>query len=169
MSHNSLARGYFLEASKSIFVAKLEDMARSKEVLRKFNFKYTDRNWYICKFIGSTKKIDEWLTPQIEKGVAGIQIIGQATKKYPQTAYSRHIQSLQMEWTYLQRVVPGTEAAFAPIKKALTEDFLPALLGDNKATATSFRNRHASWSDSPDWEFPTPSPMQNSDTTFQYG
>ena len=69
--------------------------------------------------------------------VAGIQIIGRSAEKYPQSAYSGLVQSLQTEWTYLHRVVPGTEATFKPIKKALTEDFLPALLGDSRAIAAS--------------------------------
>ena len=135
------ARGYFPEASKSIFIVRPEDEAQSKVVLREFNFKYTSGNRYIGGFIGSAEKLDEWLTPQIDKWVAGIRILGRAAKKYPQTAYSGLVRSLQTEWTYLQRVVPGTEAAFKPIEKALMEDFLPALLGDSIATAATLREQ----------------------------
>jgi hypothetical protein len=38
------------------------------------------------------------------------------------------VQSLQGEWQYLQRVVPGTEDAFAPLEDAIARIFLPALL-----------------------------------------
>ena len=54
--------------------------------------------------------------------------------RYPQTAYAGLTKSLQQEWTYVQRVTPGIEDAFAPVEKALREQFLPALfgLGDSK-------------------------------------
>ena len=34
-----------------------------------------------------------------------------------------------MEWSYLQRVVPGACEAFAPVEEAITTKFLPALIG----------------------------------------
>ena len=36
--------------------------------------------------------------------------------------------SLQQEWQYLQRVVPGSGASFQPIEDALRDVFIPALL-----------------------------------------
>ena len=34
-----------------------------------------------------------------------------------------------MEWSYLQRVVPGACDAFAPVEEAIATKFLPALIG----------------------------------------
>lgn len=77
------AQGYYPEASKIIFVAKPEDMAWSKEVLLEFNYKYTDRNQYIDEFIGSTEKIDEWLTPQIKNGLQGTKSLVEQQRNIP--------------------------------------------------------------------------------------
>lgn len=48
----------------------------------------------------------------------------------PQTAYAGFIRCLQAKWKYLQRVVPIIGDAFAPVKNAIMDDFLPSLFGD---------------------------------------
>ena len=45
-----------------------------------------------------------------------------------------------MEWTYLQQLVPGIAAFFAPIEEAIKTNFLPALLaGGMDDTDEAFR------------------------------
>ena len=49
-------------------------------------------------------------------------------KLFPQTAYAGLVKELQNKWTYLQRVTTGHGSLYKPIKKAIREDFLSALL-----------------------------------------
>lgn len=55
--------------------------------------------------------------------------------------------SLQQEWQYLQRVVPGCGAAFQPIEDAIRDVFIPALLqglpDETQRELTSLSVRHA--------------------------
>ena len=55
--------------------------------------------------------------------------------------------SLQQEWQYFQRVVPGCGAAFQPIEDALRDVFIPALLqgapAETQRELTSLAVRHA--------------------------
>eukprot|EP00957_Ditylum_brightwellii_P056004 4244159-Ditylum_brightwellii.AAC.1 len=39
--------------------------------------------------------------------------------------------SLQAEWQYLQRTVPGVGAHMGPLEEALQKEFLPALFGES--------------------------------------
>ena len=49
------------------------------------------------------------------------------------------MKSLQTEWTYLQRVVPGIEDAMAPLEQAIQKFFLPALFEESEANLTALR------------------------------
>ena len=48
--------------------------------------------------------------------------------------------SLQMEWSYLQRVLPGLSAEFGPVEEAITKDFLPALFEGGAEMDPLFRS-----------------------------
>ena len=123
-------RGYFPKPAKSIFVGRPADSEKAKEVLAEFNFRHLDGTRYLGGFIGTKDTQDAWLQPKIQKWVEAVQILARVARRYPQTAYAGLTRSLQTEWTYLQRVVPGISEAFAPVEQALAKDFLPALLGD---------------------------------------
>jgi hypothetical protein len=49
------------------------------------------------------------------------------------------VRSLQMEWTYLQHVIPGIEDAMALLMQAIQKFFLPALFEESKANLTPVR------------------------------
>ena len=68
---------------------------------------------------------------------------GRIVKRYPQSTYVELTKSLQQEWLYVQRVVPRVREKFAPIEKAIVEDFLLALLGQPMEVATQLRGQLA--------------------------
>jgi hypothetical protein len=76
----------------------------------------------------------EWVDGEVQKWAEGVRLLAKVASRFPQTAYAGLVKSLQTEWTYLQRVVPDINAAFAPIEKAVVDDFLPLLFGDSSAT-----------------------------------
>ena len=49
--------------------------------------------------------------------------------KYPQVAYHGFATSLQAEWQYMSRAVPGLGAHLQPIEDAIEHDLILALLG----------------------------------------
>ena len=49
-------------------------------------------------------------------------------KRHPQTAFAGLMMSLQHEWQYVTWTVNGIEALFAPVERAISGSFLPALL-----------------------------------------
>jgi hypothetical protein len=52
------------------------------------------------------------MDPKVKKWVAGIGILAHITSRFSQTAYAGLVSSLQAEWQYLCRVVPGAERFF---------------------------------------------------------
>jgi hypothetical protein len=134
------ARGYYPEPSKSIFVpCTPEATDECKRRLAEFEFQFRDGSRYVGGFIGSDDAKREWLEPQIQKWVAGIETLSRVAKRYPQTAYAGLVKSLQTEWTYLQRVVPGIEGVLAPLEEAIQKFFLPALFEESEANLTALR------------------------------
>jgi hypothetical protein len=121
-------RGYFPEPAKSIFVCKPEDRPGAEELLEAFSSKFTSVSGYVGGFLGSDAALLEWLEPQIQQWVQGVESLVKVAKRYPQTAYAGVTKSLQQEWQYLQRVVPNCGTAFEPVKEAIQTVFLPALL-----------------------------------------
>ena len=120
-------------------VCKQAQWERCQSFVAEFNFNYTDGHRYVGGFLGSNTARRDWLEPQILKLVRGIKTLAKVARRYPQTAYTGLAKSLQSEWMYLQRVTPGVEDAFAPIEKALAEDFLPALLNASKEEVARLR------------------------------
>ena len=58
-----------------------------------------------------------------------MKALGRIATRFLQTAYAGLVKALQNEWTYLQWVTTGSGGLYAPIEKAITKNFLPALLG----------------------------------------
>jgi hypothetical protein len=122
-------RGYFPEPAKSIYICAPEDRAAAAGLLEAFGFTYCDGHRYVGGFLGTDAALDQWLAPQIQKWVQGVESLAKVARRHPQTAYAGLAKSLQQEWQYLQRVVPDCGTAFAPVEEAIRSVFLPALLG----------------------------------------
>ena len=129
------ARGYFPEPEKSILVARGEDSARAKEILAEFNFQHKEGSRYIGGFIGDDASLQLFLKGKVDGWVESVKIFARAARRYPQSAYAGLTKSLQMEWSYLQRVVPNAWTFFGPVEDAITSEFLPALVGSSIATS----------------------------------
>ena len=122
------ARGCFPEPAKSIFVGHAATLEQAKHHLMELDFQRRTGSRCVGEFIGDEETLADWVDPQIQKWVAGVKVFAKVAWKSPQTAHSGLVQSLQGEWQHLQRVAPGTEDAFAPLEKAISKIFLPALL-----------------------------------------
>jgi hypothetical protein len=72
---------------------------------------------------------DRWLEPKVESWVEGVRALSKVAAKYPQSAYAGFTMSLQAEWQYLCRCVPGVGAHLAPVEDAIQQQLIPALLG----------------------------------------
>jgi hypothetical protein len=133
------ARGYFPEPAKSILICSPAVREDVQTELREFNFQYRSGARYLGGYIGTPEAKQQWLAPQIQKWVDGVEALARVAVRYPQAAYAGMVRSFQMEWQYLQRICPGISDEFHQVEAAVTKSFLPALLGDKTATPAALR------------------------------
>ncbi len=122
--------GYFPEPAKSYHICPKEEEAEARAAFEaagiQVNFCRGKR--YVGGFVGSEAMLERCLDPKVKKWVAGVEILARIASRFPQTAYAGLALSLQAEWQYICRVVPGAEHYLGPIETAICEKFIPALL-----------------------------------------
>ncbi|KAL7523483.1 hypothetical protein ACHAXR_000201, partial [Thalassiosira sp. AJA248-18] len=122
--------GYHPEPAKSIVICPLASVAAAKAAFDAKNLpvNYCRGHRYVGGFFGSNAMRDRWVAPMVEKWVAGIKALSKVAGRYPQSAYVGFTQSLQSEWHYLCRCVPGVEEHLQPVEDAIQHHLIPALL-----------------------------------------
>jgi hypothetical protein len=133
------ARGCYPEPAKSVFVGHADSIEEAKTILLEFDFQCNAGSRHVGSFIGNLEAQSKWLTPKVEKWVEGIKTLAKVARRHPQTAHAGLVQSLQGEWQCLQRVMPETSDAFAPLEDAISEHFLPALLEESSENLAPMR------------------------------
>ena len=91
-----------------------------------------------------------WLKTQVEAWANGVKLLAKIDRRHPQSAYAGLGMSLQSEWQYLQRTVPGVGTLMGPLEEALREKFFPSLFGGEEINADFWKIlghsvKHAWW------------------------
>jgi hypothetical protein len=123
--------GYFPEPEKSIVICPLADEQSAKAAFEAEELpvsKCVRGHRYVGGHVGSKAMLEAWVGPMVEGWVFGVQLLAKASKKYPQSAYAGFTQSLQAEWQYLCRCVPGVGPQLQPVEDAIRECLIPALM-----------------------------------------
>ena len=129
--------GYFPNPGKSWYVCDAvdEDEARAAIDAAGLDIQFSRGQRYVGGFIGTEDTRQEWLKPMIQQWVDGVKTLAAVASRFPQTAYAGMASSLQAEWQYVCRVVPGIAAELAPVETAIRSDFLPSLFGGSTPMA----------------------------------
>eukprot|EP00957_Ditylum_brightwellii_P181905 13858367-Ditylum_brightwellii.AAC.1 len=104
-------QGNFLEPTKLIHICDDKSQVEvARAVFKKLGLevKFYDGFWCVGRFICRDAQRENYL----------------------QTAYSGLTLSLQAEWQYQQRTVPGVGAVMGSIEDALCQEFFPTLFGE---------------------------------------
>ncbi len=62
--------------------------------------------------------------------------LARAAENFPQSAYMAFTMSLQSEWKFLQRLIPGSSAWFGELNDVIKREFIPALLARRQFSET---------------------------------
>ena len=92
-------------------------------------------SWFLGAYLGPRDKLETWVKPQVEAWSHVFMVLGQISRRQPQSAYAVLRMSLQPEWQYLKRTVPGVGTLMGPIEEVLREKFFPALFGGEEINA----------------------------------
>ena len=60
-------------------------------------------------YLGTMEDIEAWVRPKVEAWSHGVRTLAKIAKQYPKLAYAGLGMSLQLEWQYLKKTVPGLE------------------------------------------------------------
>ena len=82
---------------------------------------------YLGAYLGPQEELEVWVKPQVEAWAHRVRVLGQIARRHPQSDYAVLGMSLQLEWQYLQRIVPEVCTLMGPIEEALREKFFPTL------------------------------------------
>ena len=122
--------GYFPNPSKSILVVKPQFL---DEAIRIFDGTgvtiQPDGARYLGAAIGTPAFVTSYLQQKVEEWSTQVHRLSQYAITEPQAAYSAYVYGLQSKWTFLCRAQPGMAEHLAPLDAAITNTFIPALLG----------------------------------------
>ena len=130
-------RGYFPEPAKSLFIAENpeDEEATNREFDRSgLNLNYVGVSRYLGAYLGPKEELEAWVRPKVEAWYHMVCNLAKIANQYPQSAYYVLEMSLQLEWQYLQRTVPGVDTLMGPIEDTLREAFFPDFFGGEKVS-----------------------------------
>ena len=121
---------YFPIPEKWWYICKEADKPLARETFQRFTLpiQMNRGHNYLGGFIGSVATKDLWINDKTSIWTAAVETLSKITIKWPQTAYAGFTFFLQNEWQYVQRVVAGIRAQFAPLKRMIWDHFLPSLI-----------------------------------------
>ena len=90
---------------------------------------------YLGAYLVPKTELEAWVKPQVESWAHGVRVLVKIVRRHPQSPYARLGMSLQLEYQYLQRDVPGVGTLMGPIEDALRDKFFPALFGGEEINA----------------------------------
>ena len=82
-------------------------------------------------------ELEAWVKPQVDVWAHRVKVLAKIARRHPQSAYAGLEMSLQLEWQYLQRTVPGVGTLMGPIEEALRGISPPRYSGGRISTQTS--------------------------------
>ena len=91
------------------------------------NLKFISGNRHLGAYLGLWDQLDAWVKPQVEAWSHGVKVLAKIARRHSQSAYAGLGISLQSEWQYLKRTVPGVGTLMGPIEEALKENPPPSL------------------------------------------
>jgi len=124
------AYGYNIDPSECIIITQASSLDTAHRIFSKHGIQRDNivtGHRHLGGFLGDNQSKELYVQKKIDLWVASIQKLSCATRRFPQEGLCALTKSLQMEWTFLQRVIPCYSSFFQPLEDAITSHFLPAL------------------------------------------
>ena len=130
-------RGYLPEPAKSLFISDTPEQeagAKRAFAAEGLVLNFVSGHRYLGAYLGPQAELEAWVKPQVEAWSHGVKVLAKIPRRHPQSAYAGLGMSLQSEWQYLQRTVPGVGTLMGHIEEALREKYFPSLFGGRRLT-----------------------------------
>jgi hypothetical protein len=122
--------GYFPKPAKLYHICPKEEEAEARVAFEEAGneVNYCRGKCYMGGFVSLEAMLERWLDPMVKKWVTGIETLARIAVRFPQTTYVGLVSSLQAEWLFICRIVPGAGQYLEPVELALCKKFIPELL-----------------------------------------
>ena len=115
-------RGYFPKPAKYLFILDTpgqEEAAKQEFAVEGLTLNFVSGSRYLESYLGLQAGLEASVKPQVEAWAHGVIVSAKISLRHPQSDYAGLGMSLQSEWQYLQRTVPGVGTLMGLIKKVL--------------------------------------------------
>ena len=103
-------RGYFPDLDKSLLILDTpgqEEASKREFANEGLRLYFVSGSWYLGAYLGPQEELEAWVKPQMEEWANRVRVLSKIAWRHPQLDLSGLVMSLQSEWQYLQRTVPG--------------------------------------------------------------
>jgi hypothetical protein len=121
--------GYYPEPHKSFLVVAPEYEDEANRLFGEMGIKVVTGQRFLGGFIGDAAAKCLYVEKKVRQWCGYVDQLASVAVTQPQAAFAALTKSLQCEWSFLQRVVPGCDCLFRPLEQMIRDKFLPKLFG----------------------------------------
>ena len=114
--------GYYPNSKKCWLVVKPEKEGRAKEM-------------FAGTALGSRSYLEQYVGGKVEDWVVELTRLAEFARSQPQASYAAFTFGLRHWWTYFMRTLPDIENLLQPLERAISDVFIPSLIGRNCSEA----------------------------------
>ena len=121
--------GYFPEPGKCSVIVKESMVDHASSMFEGTGVKVVTSCRFLGGVIGDHSGKVSFVMQKVREWSHSVQLLASVSKQQPQAAFIGFTKSLQLEWTFLQRVVSDCSSLLADIEDTIISDFIPSLFG----------------------------------------
>ena len=111
-------------SQRSFFIVHPDHVDEAKTCFEQTGLKIVTGKRYLGGFIGNKTTMKEFVHKKIKNWQAKIQLLSAAANFCPQESFSVFAKSVQAEWNFLMRVVPGCDEFLKPLEDSIKNQFI---------------------------------------------
>jgi len=133
--------GYFPKPPKCILVVKADKLEQAKKVFKDSGVRVqtegskdcgieinTEGTRHLGAAVGNPDFKEKYVKHKVDNWVSAVKKLAAIATTQPHAAFSAFTQSLQGQWTFLSRSMPGVSHLFQPLEDSIRHDFVRSLL-----------------------------------------
>ena len=119
--------GYFVNASKTWLIVKLEHLDVASEVFKNISISImSEGKHHLGASIGSRQFTTDYVNEKVKCWTASLLALSKIGKSHPHVAYCAYIHGLANKWTYFLRTIPNISDLLQPLEDAIFHHFIPS-------------------------------------------
>ena len=127
---------YYPNSKKCWLVVKPEKEGRAKEMFAGTDINITtEGRKHLGAALGSRSYLEQYVGGKVEDWVGEVTRLAEFARSQPQASYAAFTFGLRHRWTYFMRTLPDTENLLQPLERAISDVFIPSLIGRNCSEA----------------------------------